>query len=96
MTLGKVGSSGPVVVARASVECRVNSEKLARVGHGKRSRCCEKHRQDNPVCAFHGEWRPMQPNDQGKPTAGAGASVDRGWRVGVREGMETKAAPAVG
>jgi len=62
MTLCEVGSSCAVVVARASIECGVSGQKLACVSQSKRNRCCEEHHQDNPVCAFHGEGRPMRPN----------------------------------
>jgi len=62
MTLCEVCSARPVVVARARIECGVSGQKLARVGQSKRSRCGEEHRQNNPVCAFHGEGRPTRPN----------------------------------
>jgi len=61
MTLREVGSSSLVVVARPCIECRVNSKKFARVNQRKRNRCYQKHRQDNPMCAFHDEGHAMQP-----------------------------------
>ncbi len=64
MTLFEVGASCPVVVARASVECRINSKILARIHQRERSRCHQKHRQDHPMCAFHDEGHAMRPTTQ--------------------------------
>ena len=57
MTLRKVGSSFPIVVARACVERCINGQKLTGVGHCERQWWRKQNSQDKPRCVFYGKTR---------------------------------------